>query len=250
MFGYQTYQTNLTNSGNDGAATAIKNGIRHKIIDDYEESYLSVIVTTDNYDINIGTGYQPPRRPAAPLENIRRMLRRNTPAIFVGDMNAKHTALGHTSSNATGRGIKQLLDNGNIRYLPTNFDTWVSAIGRGKPDIILTNSNNYLNAAIPQGQARTSDHFPIIIQLASPPIMIPTTPKHNFHKADWDKFRNELDTVDETDIDKCTLNTIDIETDKWFDQVTTAMEKYIPKTTYRIIPYPQTTQAIKETEQE
>lgn len=154
--------------------------------------------------------------------------------------------MGHSSSNAGGRCIKQLIDNRNIKHLPTNFDTWISAIGRGKPDIILTNNHNYLNVAISSGQTTTCDHIPIIVQPATSPIMLPTTARFNFSKADWESFREELTQIDEIDMDHLTTNKIDEETNKWFDQVTNAMEKYIPKTIYRTIPYPQITSEIKE----
>lgn len=229
---------NETNKEHDGAAIAIKNNIKHKIIDNLEESYLACTIVNDLYELCVGTGYQPPRRPAMSMENVQRILRRNIPAIFVGDMNVKCICLGHTTSNAGERSMKQLIDRGNIKHIPTDFDTWMSAVGRGKPDIILTDQHNFLNIAISAGPSTTSDHIPIIIQLVTSPIMIPTS-HFDFNKANWDKFREELSGHGEIDIDNRLINVIDEETDKWFTQVIHAMETNVPKINYRTIPYPQ-----------
>lgn len=57
--GYNVYQVNESGGANGGAAIAVRIGIKHKIIDNFEESYLVIIINTTNYDICIGTGYQP-----------------------------------------------------------------------------------------------------------------------------------------------------------------------------------------------
>lgn len=65
--------------------------------------------------------------------------------------------------------------------------------------------------------------------------MLPCAPKFNFNRANWENFRNELSTHEELDIDEASIDTIDRETEKWFEAVTEAMENNIPKTSYRII---------------
>lgn len=61
IHGYDTCQKSETNQEDDGVAIAIKKGIRDTIIDDLEESYLACVISTDTYDVCVGSGYQPPR---------------------------------------------------------------------------------------------------------------------------------------------------------------------------------------------
>lgn len=217
IFGCDIYQKSETNRENDGAAIAVKKGIRHSVIDDLEESYLGCVIKTEQYDICIATGYQPPRRPAIPVENLLRIFRRNQPAVFVGDLNAKHTSFGNASTNIGGRIVKQIIDNGLVTHTPaTNFDTWVSQIGRGKPDIILSNQHNIFNTVVSAGPQTMSDHVPIIIQMALSPIMMPFLPKFNFQKANWENFRMDLNTNEELGTDNAAVQTIERETERWF----------------------------------
>lgn len=246
IYGYNVYQFNESNGEHDGAAIAVRKGIRHKVIDDFDESFIAIIVNTTLFDICIGTGYQPPRRPAFPIENLQRMLRRNIPLIFIGDLNAQHSVLGNASSNANGKVIKQLSDNGTARRIQTDFDTWMSSSGRGRPDIILLNQNNFLNVVTRAGAQSTSDHIPIVVNLATSPIMIPSSPWYNFGKANWDAFRQDLSDIEQIDIDKTTIIKIDEELDKWFDKVINAMDRNIPKTNYRAYKYPVLTAEISQ----
>lgn len=109
---------------------------------------------------------------------------------------------------------------------------------RGKPDIILVNNNNFLNIAVSQGPMTTSDHVPIIVHLAICPIKLPSTPRFEFNKAGWESFRRDLSEIELINIDKSNCDKIDDEMDKWFSIVIDAMEKNIPKSNFRTIPFP------------
>lgn len=100
--------------------------------------------------------------------------------------------MGNASTNTSGRAVKQLIDSGIVCHTPTLFDTWISPVGVGKPDIMLTNNNDFLNIAVSAGPHTTSDHIPIVIKLATSPIMLPSSPRFNFNKANWESFRQEL----------------------------------------------------------
>lgn len=178
------------------------------------------------------------------MENLLRILRRNIPAVFLEDLNAKHNTVGHSTTNTAGRNIKHLINTGIAKYIPTDFDTRISPIGRGRPDIILTNQQNFLNTAISAGPQTTSDHIPIILQLATTPIMHPKISRFNFHKGELEKFR-ELNNNEEININNAMVDTIDREVDNWFATVTQAMESNIAKSEYRTIPYPKLTTEIK-----
>lgn len=107
LFNFHVYQNNPTGDQHDGAAIAVKSSISHIIINNLEEVFLPVIIhTTLGEEVCIATGCQPPRRPALPL---RRILRRNIPSYFVGDVNARHAFLGHHTNNTAGNMLSDII---------------------------------------------------------------------------------------------------------------------------------------------
>lgn len=126
----------------------------------------------------------------------------------------------------------------------------MSHAGRGTTDIILTNQHNFLNIATASGPISTSDHIPIILRTATSPIMIPTNPHFDFKNVNWEKFREELSTKEEIDIDNNATEKIVEETDKWFQQVTQAIEYNVPKTSYTVLPYPKISQEKQQIKKE
>ena len=111
--GYRIYQQNVTNELNDGVAIAVKCSIRHKVEDDFISETLAIETYTNDGPLLIATSYLPPRRPYLPHPDFLRLFRRQTPVIMAGDLNARHPALGSTTTNQVGR---DLLD-----YLRTSF---------------------------------------------------------------------------------------------------------------------------------
>ena len=70
LFGYDVIQKNPTQGRSDGVAIAIKRKYKYKIGKEVEEAYLSVILETSTGEIEIATGYQPPRRNYLPLHGL------------------------------------------------------------------------------------------------------------------------------------------------------------------------------------
>lgn len=100
IFNYTVYERK-TESGqqHDGVAIAIKHNIKHIIVDDLEENYLAIEITTTLGEIMTATGYQPPRRPQIPINNMVRLIRYIIPVYLLGDLNARHRILGHSNDN-------------------------------------------------------------------------------------------------------------------------------------------------------
>lgn len=149
-------------------------------MEDLEENYLACIISKELYDICIGTGYQPPRRPALPAENIQQILRRDIPGLFIGDLNARHMMLCHRNYNTNRRTITQQINAGIAKHIPTDFNTCFSPAGHGTPDIILTNNNNFFNMETAAGPITTSDHKPKIVKLSTESIAIPSSPRYSY----------------------------------------------------------------------
>lgn len=250
IFNYTIYQQNFRNELHDGVAIAIKKNIPHKIIDDLEENYLAITLNTSLGPVCLATGYQPPRRPAIPIQNIIRLMRQNTPTYFMGDLNALHRNFDHRRTNAAGRQLIPLAANGLITHLGPDFATFISERGHGTPDIILTNNRHIHNIHTRPGPITTSDHLPIVTLLSASPIQVPSLPRFLLHRADWDGFRRELTHNLPINLDGMPNTEIDRHLNSWFDQITAAMDRHIPKSSHITLPHPRTTDELRDIHQE
>ena len=236
IFGYNTHQNNPTDELNDGVAIAVRKGIQYELIDDLDEAYLAVKINTTLGPIVISTGYQPPRRPAIPLENFRKILRRNIPAYFIGDLNAQHRNLGYSRNNITGEMVQSIISNGIATHAGPDFATFITTRTSSTPDIILCNRNCIHQTLTTPGPITSSDHIPIIFDINSSPIATPSTPRYRYDKADWELFGNILQSKPDIDINNQPAETVNTATIEWMMQVTEAMDASIPKTSHRSAP--------------
>lgn len=250
IFNYTVYQKNQFNEIHDGVAIAVKCNIKHKIIDNLEENYLAIIVTTNLGEICVATGYQPPRRPFIPPGNLLNFSRRNIPTYILGDFNGRHTILGHRNNNTVGNQIYDHIRDGNLVHLGPDFKTYVSRAQSGTPDLLLGNKNIFHNIHIRPGQLTTSDHIPIIMQISTSPIQTPAAPRLNFNKAKWDDFKTELNKNSIPVLNHTTIENVSNQLDSWITKITTAMTKHIPKKTHRTLPHPKLTEEIRLIQQQ
>jgi len=127
--------------------------------------------------------------------------------------------------------------DGRLNHLGPDFPTLIRQNSATSPDIILSNRCGYLNTRIIPGNITTSDHLPIILELSTNPILIPTTPRFD-HKANWDRFRELLQAKPGNDLNGKPILDIDLETERWYDDLIEAKEACIPKTAYRTARHP------------
>jgi len=143
-----------------------------------------------------------------------KIMRRNIPAYIIADLNARHRSLGQNNNNLMGNEVINLIHRDIITHLGPDFDTFVSARGKGRPDIILGNRNIHMNYAIQEGPLTTSDRIPIIFTLATSPIMIPQAKMYDYKRADWELFKRDMEqhmdlpTEEELTVNKAYVNKI------------------------------------------
>ena len=238
--GYTCYQQNRNGQLHAGVAIAIKKGIQHKIYDDFQYSdTLSVKLMTTLGPIHLATSYIPPREGCIMFPDYYKILRMPEPAYIIGDLNARHTGLGHTTTNTTGRNIMHLITDYGAQHLGPNFPTYIGHSALTTPDIILTNGKTYHNTHIAQGKLTSSDHLPIIFTISTSPIIIPGPRRLNTNKADWETFRNIIHTdLPHLDLEGKTVDDIESALDTWYRVVTKAQKAAIPLTNYKTLSYP------------
>ena len=130
----------------------------------------------------------------------------STHMLLGGDFNAHHPVLGSTAAaNAAGNTIAATMEEyGGLLLL--NDDTPTHIRG-GVLDLTFVSPSIHSGAAWAVSDEVVSDHFGTTTTLTLSPTAPPpdTTPHWNISKADWDKFRREMElwatTYEATDID-------------------------------------------------
>ena len=170
IFNYNIYQRNIANEDNAVIAIAVKRNIQHQILDDFEDDLLAVKLETKKGPVIVATAYRPPRRQYTPVEDLLGLFKRREPAYLIADLNARHSFIGHSSNNDTGKIINNMIRRNIISHMGPEFNTRVGVHGISKPDIILKNRQGFFNYSIREGEITTSDHIPVIFKLSTTAI--------------------------------------------------------------------------------
>ena len=234
--GFRVYQVNSSGEGSDGVAIAVQSRLSHRIQDDFITDTLAVIIETPDDPLTIATTYLPPRRQYIPHPDFLRLLRRQTPVVIAGDLNARHPTLGYATTNQVGQDLIDYLRPQTARHLGPHFPTYYGPLSATAPDIVLTNKSFHLTHSISPGPLTSSDHIPLILDISFSPILTPTHPSYAFRKANWDAFESDeqLLMTDHPDPSHSSLDGIDVTVDAWMTTVKETADKHIPMTYYTL----------------
>ncbi|XP_069982169.1 uncharacterized protein [Penaeus vannamei] len=227
---------NKTRERADGVAIAVRRGLQHRIINNFDQEFLAIEVDTARGPIIVATGYLPPRRPYLPSPDLLKLLRQQKLVYIIGDFNGRHRILGQRDNNNVGNSLARLMADGRLNHLGPDFLTLIRQKSATSPDIVLNNRYRYFNTRITPGNITTSDHPPIIVELSIKPILIPTIPQSDYKKADWNKFKELLEDKSDNDLNGRPISDIDL-TERWYDDLLEAKETSIPKRAYRTAPH-------------
>ncbi len=158
----------------------------------------------------------------------------NIPVYILGDFNCSHTHFGNRHNNTVGNSIAGLINQGKLMHIGPHFPTFIRQGTATNPDKVFTNKHCYHNTHLEPGNVTSSDHLPIILKISTKPFYHKQKETYQFHKADWDYFKNILENnIEVTTLNNYTPAQIENEVNKWLITVKTAMEKSIPRSTYR-----------------
>lgn len=246
IFNYTVYQSNKSGEINDGVAIAIKNNIKHRIIDNFTSECLAIKVITTQGEIIIATSYLPPRRPFLPANDIINLMNYTQPTYILGDFNARHHIFGNKNTNNVGKSLDTLIRAGRLKYLGPDFYTYLGHRTTSTPEKIFTNNKAFLNYYIQPGPITTSDHIPIIFTVSTSPIQIETKRRFTMSKANWEGFKQDLIQHQIPNLDLSQLEDIDRELKKVTTAIKYAATKNIPYSSYRTIPHNKPTEYIRQ----
>lgn len=248
ILNYDVHLKNFSNERYDGAAIAVKKGIKYRIMDSFQESYIAAKIHLPMEELIIVAGYQPPRRDYLPVHDFFRMFNRSAPVLLVGDLNARCGASGYTrraGHNNIGGNLQMLLERNVVSRIGPDFPTYITDRHATKPDVILTNRNFHLNYLTHQGPLVPSDHQAILLQISCDPIQIPIKPRKCYNRAAWGRYEDILKNYEPSDLESATTERIEAETKNLQKALIQADAESIGKTTYKTLPHPAMTPEIK-----
>ena len=164
---------------------------------------------------------------------IQGVLQFNLPVIILADANLHHKDFGHKHNDDLGKQFKNFSNKNNLFLLGPNFNTYF----KGQPDLVFGNTL-LIKFAInisPDERLPTSDHILIHVEVNSNPIAIPSEPRFNFNKANWEGFRHELNQIQLPNTNN--ISTLDLNKipQGLLNNIMKVAKNNIPKTNYKII---------------
>ena len=233
---FDTFQSNKQGIQHRGTALAIRSTLKYTLHDDFETDILAVTIETRQGPITIATDYLAPNTEYINYVDWNYLLNRRYPVYIVGDLNARHSLLGHSDSNPVGRGLATLIRHNKLKHIGPAFPTLLRSNSTTKPDIVLSNMMAYHNVHLDAGPLTTSDHIPIIMKITGNPIQIPIKPRFQFNKGNWDAYKAELSDIIPPNLNGISSHEIDQHLEAWTKKVQDATKKSVPVLTHRIIP--------------
>ena len=193
-------------------------------------------IETRQGPITLATDYIPPNPPYLNFLDYYKLFKRPHPVYLLGDLNARHTFLGHNDCNLIGRSLQRLMRHDTIRHIGPYFPTLVRHNSSTAPDSVWSNNKTFHNIHLRPGPLTSSDHLPIIATITVQPIQIPIKPRLQTAKADWTKYTDLLSEADFHYDPHPTLEQLDDFTDLFTDHILNATKESIPTITQRTIP--------------
>ena len=238
LLGYTSRQT--ADGAHRGSCILVNHTLKHEFLTGIftHHSFLAVKIHTHREPIIIATTYAPPHS-NLPLHDFNLLFdRNNIPVFFAGDVNASHTQLYHNNTNNHGRKLMALFNRKNLHYIGPDFYTFVTARGKGRPDLVFAN-----RAALPYhthctpGPQVGSDHIPLVMTISANPIQNPEQLHYCYAQANWDEFKLGLQQLN-LDL-RCEVQGVSTQTldDYWkliLDSMSDQMLHNIPQKTHKI----------------
>ena len=100
--------------------------------------------------------------------------------------------------------------------------------------IFFCNKHHYLNYVIEPGEISTSDHILIIFRLSTKSFINETPLTYKINKANWESFKETLNkNITLKDLNNCNLEQLENSTKEWMETRKHAMDRAIPKSSYK-----------------
>ena len=221
-----------------GVAVFVKSHLQFHFIEfETDGDLIAIKLFTVFGPIIIATSYTPPRIPSLPLIELNKILNFNLPTLIISDFNAVHQCFDNGKvSNSRGKQLFSLISAKHLLFLGPTFSTYKQGTRRGKPDLILCNTQFQLfHHMIQEGEPIGSDHIPIILKIQTKPFLVLSENKINIRKMNIDAYKQEFQNITYESLDGKPFTSIDSTLDKIENDIRKATVKSCPLTKTKII---------------
>ena len=185
---------NSTQNPGGGSLMLVKNTIKHSEVQVNNNSEIEIIgIRIGN--LHVFSTYVPQDK--MDETTIDALLSSSQRVIIIGDLNSRHEIWNCTTSNKNGRTLKNYLNN-KSRYVllyPDGHTHYPSNTNHNPSTIELAIVKNIKYATIETINDLDSDHLPIILTLNNSKTPLNPDKKFlNYSKANWNLFRNYINT--------------------------------------------------------
>jgi endonuclease/exonuclease/phosphatase family metal-dependent hydrolase len=194
--GYNVYQNNRQDEEKGGTAIIVSSEIQHHSITLPALEILectAIKVNIHKKDVILVAAYNRPT--VSNIKDIKKVLNTSTPIIVAGDLNAKHTSWLCHQNNKQGRELYNLSNKSNFVIQAPTTPTFYHSSGLYRPGILdITLVQNFAHQlSFEVHDKLDSDHLPVIMKIHS--TLTKENKQHRmYHKANWDSYRNTIDT--------------------------------------------------------
>ena len=232
------YTSRQTDGRHDGVAILVKHTLKHTFMTHtwITPHFLAVTIDTSIGPVIFATTYVRPNT-QLPYTDLNNLFNHTTkPTSLLADLSAHHPTFFHNKSNNLGNHIFSLYTRKNLTFLGPDFSTFFAPGRTGRPDLVLVNrAANIFHSHLAPGPLSGSDHIPIIFTVSVNPILIPAPQHFSFKNADWDSFKQTLNTAEyTTDYNNKPTHDIDQQWNHIHRLILNAANTHIPKTRYKL----------------
>lgn len=235
--GYKIYRQDRPTTHGGGVAIAVKDTIKHTLLEPTTTSSIeniSISINLNNNCVKFTSAYCP--KFTSNFEKDMKLLYSSQNQFFIfGDFNAKNKSWNCKNTNQAGKILFDLQLKSNFFIYHSNSPTHYPVSGNTPSclDILLSNSSFQISDLISIDDQLNSDHTPVFCSISAE-FENSTSFVFNFKKANWKKFHhfinNSINLKSDFNIENSTINNIDSSISKLTNSILLAKENSVPMT--------------------
>ena len=204
--GYESVRKDRSAAGG-GVAILIKKEIAYSIVytDDINAETVAITFKQRDKEIALATVYNPPGK-IVELETLKHLTDKYEHCIITGDFNSKHAYFGNDKSDSAGDALFNITEELDLTILNDESVTFCrNYAGNSVKSILdLALASRNMGPKVAECTVKGdvgSDHLPVHIRLNSHEVEKALTKAvHRLDKANWQKFRKELKSIEMGDL--------------------------------------------------
>lgn len=213
---YFVYRNDRLDGAGGGVAIIVHRRIKHQILSSFQTKVfetLGVSVETQFGKYTFIAAYLPfqctGQQKIEMKSDLQKLTRHKSKFFIIGDFNAKHRSWNNSQSNSNGKILFDDCSSGYYSIQYPNGPTCFSSVRNPSTiDLVLTDSGQLCDQLVTHADF-DSDHLPVTFKISQEVIHNPVSSTFNYHRADWDVYKNYIDSNFDTNIPMETKMDID-----------------------------------------